>query len=170
MAGWSDAEFDAFVAARQPSLLRFAYTLTGDAGHAEDVVQTALMKAYLATRRRPPDAPEAYVRQAIVRANIARFRRHRVPEVLSGAVPEQRSQHDDVEQVDALDALAHRLAGLSKRQRTVVVLRYVEDWSETEIATAMGVTVGTVKTLSHRALTHLRADEHVTQPAGRRTR
>jgi hypothetical protein len=60
VGGWPDAEFDAFVAARMPALTRFAYSLTGDQGHAEDVVQTALIKTYLATRRRCLDAPEAY--------------------------------------------------------------------------------------------------------------
>ena len=58
MAGWSDAEFDVFVGARMGALVRFAYTLTGDVGHAEDLVQTALMRVY----GRSPDNPEQYKR------------------------------------------------------------------------------------------------------------
>jgi hypothetical protein len=58
VAGWSDAEFDAFVGARMGSLVRFAYGLTGDLGHAEDLVQTALIKVYLRSRRIAPDDAE----------------------------------------------------------------------------------------------------------------
>ena len=155
MSGWPDVEFDAFVAARMPAITRFAYSLTGDQGHAEDVVQTALIKSYLATRRRRPDSPEAYVRRAVVSAHLARFRRRRVAEVLSAVLPEQRAAYD-VHPTEAAESVAERLAGLTPRQRTVMVLRYVEDWTESEIADAMGVTTGTVKTLAHRALARLR--------------
>ena len=155
MGGWLDVEFDAFVAARLPALTRFAYSLTGDQGHAEDVVQTALIKSYLATRRRCPDSPEAYVRRAVVSAHLARFRRRRVIEVLSPILPDQRAEQDTDHSED-VESIAERLAGLSPRQRTVMVLRYVEDWTESEIADAMGVTTGTVKTLAHRALARLR--------------
>ena len=155
MSGWLDAEFDAFVAARMPALTRFAYSLTGDQGHAEDVVQTALIRSYLATRRRCPDSPEAYVRRAVVSAHRARFRRRRVIEVLSPVLPDQRPALDGNPAQD-VESIAERLAGLSPRQRTVMVLRYVEDWTEAEIADAMGVTTGTVKTLAHRALARLR--------------
>lgn len=156
VAGWPVSEFDAFVASRLPALVRFAYALTGDLGHAEDLVQTALVKTYLATRRRVPDSPEAYVRRAIVNANLSRFRRHRVAEDLVDVLPEPpgAAQQRPSEQRAALEVL---LAGLSPRQRTVVVLRYQQDWSEAEIAAAMGVSSGTVKTLASRALTKLRA-------------
>jgi RNA polymerase sigma-70 factor (sigma-E family) len=156
VAGWPVQEFDAFVASRLPALVRFAYALTGDLGHAEDLVQTALVKTYLATRRRSPDAPEAYVRRAIVTANLSRFRRRRVAEDLVDVLPEPpgAARQRPSEQQEALEML---LAGLSARQRTVMVLRYQQDWTEAEIAAAMGVSPGTVKTLASRALAKLRA-------------
>ena len=156
VAGWPDGEFDEFVLARLAGLVRFAYALTGDLGHAEDVVQTALVKTYLATRRRVPDDPEAYVRRAVVTANLSRFRRRRVVEDLVDVVPD-RSGPSDGEPVEQTAAIAELLAGLTPRQRTVMVLRYQEDWSEAQIAAAMGVSTGTVKTLASRALTSLRA-------------
>lgn len=155
MAGWPDQDFDAFVTARVSALVRFAYALTGDVGHAEDIVQTALVKTYLATRRRVPDDPDAYVRRAVVNANLSRFRRRRVVEDLVDVVPD-RAGDEDLERVAQQEALAARLAGLSRRQRTVMVLRYQEDWSEAQIAAAMGISPGTVKTLASRALGILR--------------
>lgn len=164
VACWSDEEFDGFVAARLPALVRFAYALTGDVGHAEDVVQTALVKTYLATRRQLPDDPEAYVRRAVFTTHLSRFRRRRVVEDLVDVVPDQVATTPQVpsERRAAVDAL---LAGLTPRQRTVMVLRYTEDWSEAQIAKAMGVSAGTVKTLASRALARLRA----TAPAQERT-
>jgi RNA polymerase sigma-70 factor (sigma-E family) len=165
VAGWPVAEFDAFVASRLPALVRFAYALTGDLGHAEDLVQTALVKTYLATRRRAPDAPEAYVRRAIVTANLSRFRRRRVVEDLVDVLPEApgAALQRPSERQEALNLL---LAGLSPRQRTVMVLRYQQDWPETQIAAAMGVSTGTVKTLASRALTRLRATLPSTERTG----
>lgn len=165
MAGWPVAEFDAFVASRLPALVRFAYALTGDLGHAEDLVQTALVKTYLATRRRTPEAPEAYVRRAVVNANLSRFRRRRVAEDLVDLVPEPAAtaQQQPSEQQEALGLL---LTGLSPRQRTVMVLRYQLDWPEAEIAAAMSVSSGTVKTLAARALSSLRATVPTTERAG----
>ncbi len=156
MSGWTEREFDAFVASRLPRLVRFGHALTGDLGHAEDIVQTALAKTYSATRRRTLDDPDAYVRRAVVTANLSRFRRRRVVEDLVDVVPEVAAadQGAGFETREAVQAL---LAGLSPRQRTVLVLRYQEDWSEQDIAAAMGVSTGTVKTLASRAMARLRA-------------
>jgi RNA polymerase sigma-70 factor (sigma-E family) len=166
VAGWADAEFDAFVAARLPTLVRFAYALTGDVGHAEDVVQTALVKTYLATRRREPDDPDAYVRRAVVTANLSRFRRRRVVEDLVDVVPETAATDSGAGSSGHREAVRVLLETLSPRQRTVMVLRYQEDWSEAQIAAAMGVSPGTVKTLASRALTRLRATVQTTERAG----
>jgi RNA polymerase sigma-70 factor (sigma-E family) len=157
VASWSDGEFDAFVGARMGALVRFAYALTGDLGHAEDLVQTALLRVYRRSRRMAPDNPEQYVRRAIVNANLSRFRRHRVPESLVGRPPEQAGDDPDSpdEQARALLAL---LAGLSPRQRTVLALRYGADLSEAETAELLGVTTGTVKAQASRGLAKLRAD------------
>jgi len=133
-------------------LVRFAYALTGDIGHAEDVVQTALIKTYLATRRRMPESPEAHVRRAIVTANISRFRRRRVVEHLVDVVPDHVAAMDNDHLHGSQTAMEELLGRLTKRQRTVLVLRYREDWSEAEIAAAMRVAPGTVKTLAPERL------------------
>ena len=156
MTSWSDTEFDAFVGARMGALVRFAYTLTGDLGHAEDLVQTALLAVYRRSRRMRPDDPERYVRRAVVNANLSRFRRRRVRESLVDTPPDRPAPADAVpgEQADALTRL---LTGLSPRQRTVLALRYGADLPEAEVADLLGVSVGTVKTLASRGLARLRA-------------
>lgn len=155
MAGWPDGDFDAFVAARLPALISFGYGLTGDVGHSQDLVQSALMSVYLHSRRKQPDAPEAYIRRAIVNAYVSEKRRHRIQEDLVEIVPETTAhpQESPSEQHEGLTAL---LAGLSPRQRAVMVLRYREDWSEAQIADALGVSAGTVKKLAFRGLAALR--------------
>lgn len=166
MASWSDAEFDAFVGARMGPLVRFAYALTGDLGHAEDLVQTALLAVYRRSRRMVPDDPERYVRRAVVNANLSRFRRRRVPESLVETLPERPAV--DAVPAEQAEALARLLAGLSPRQRTVLALRYGADLSEAEIAELLGVTVGTVKTLASRGLARLRTDLNPTTYEGSR--
>ena len=156
MTRWSDADFDAFVGARMGALVRFAYALTGDLGHAEDLVQTALLRVY--RHRTAPDDPERYVRRAIVNANLSRFRRHRVPESLVGHPPELSGAPDPASPVEQRRALLRLLAGLSPRQRAVLALRYGADLSEAETAELLGVTTGTVKSLASRGLAKLRAD------------
>lgn len=158
MGSWSDADFDAFVGARMAALVRFAYALTGDLGHAEDLVQTALLKVYRRSRRMAPDDPERYVRQAIVNANLSRFRRHRVPESLVGRPPEDAGVTDPDSAGEQARAVLALLAGLSPRQRTVLALRYGADLSEAETAELLGVTTGTVKSQASRGLARLRAD------------
>jgi RNA polymerase sigma-70 factor (sigma-E family) len=158
VANWNETDFDAFVGARMGALVRFAYALTGDLGHAEDLVQTALLKVYRHSRRMVPDDPERYVRKAIVNANLSRFRRHRVRESLVGRPPEDVGSEDADSPGEQAEALLRLLAGLSPRQRTVLALRYGADLSEAETAELLGVTTGTVKSLASRGLAKLRAD------------
>src|SRR5580693_7346588 len=75
--------------ARWPVMVRLAYGLTGDQGHAEDVAQAAFARAYAFWPRvsRAGD-PDAYVRQIVVNENRNRFRRHRVTERLTDSPPE----------------------------------------------------------------------------------
>lgn len=155
MAGWDDADFDAFVGARMGALVRFAYALTGDLGHAEDLVQTALMRVYQRSRRMVPDDPERYVRRAVVNANLSRFRRRRVVESLVD-VPPDRGAPAGEPAAEQAEALRRMLAGLSPRQRTVLALRYGADLSEADTAQLLGVSIGTVKSLSSRGLAKLR--------------
>lgn len=158
MATWSESDFDAFVGARMGALVRFAYALTGDVGHAEDLVQTALLRVYRRSRRMVPDDPERYVRRTIVNANLTRFRRRRVPESLVDRMPVDAGREDPEPPAEQAEALSRLLSGLSPRTRTVLALRYGADLSEAETAELLGVSVGTVKSLASRGLARLRAD------------
>lgn len=146
-------DFEEFVAARQQALLRTAYLLTGHRQDAEDLVQTALIKAVPHWHRISGD-PEAYLRRILVRENISRWRRRRWREVVVEH-PGETGLHDD--DVAGRIALLGALAQLAPRQRAVLVLRYFEDRSESQTAELLGISVGTVKSHARDALSRLRA-------------
>jgi RNA polymerase sigma-70 factor (sigma-E family) len=150
-----ERSFREFVTARGPALMRLGYLLTGgDQQAAEDLVQSALSKAVRHWAR--VETPEAYVRQAMYRQQVSRWRhgRDRV-ERTTGSVPD-RAVPDTVGQVDLRLALRAALATLTPRQRAVLVLRYVEDLPERDVADLLGVSVGTVRSTAHRSLALLR--------------
>lgn len=152
----SDAEFQAYMAARWPVLVRTAFLLTGDRFLAEDLAQTALTRVYASWRRvRRADDVDAYVRRVLVNANSGRFRKRRVDEHLV-PVPQDGRSHVPHEPIAQRSALMAALAELPPRQRAVVVLRYWEDLSEREVATVLGCAVGTVKSQAAKALARLR--------------
>jgi RNA polymerase sigma-70 factor (sigma-E family) len=152
-----DAEFTAYLAARQPALLRTAYLLTGDRHQAEDVLQTSLAKLYLAWDRvRDRDSVDAYVRRIMVNENNSTWRRAwKRREHPTDEVPETAPVLDtyDEGRSDALWALVQTLP---RKARAVVVLRYYEELSEAETADVLGISVGTVKSQTSRALAALR--------------
>lgn len=151
-------EFREFVAALSPSLLRTAYLMTGTRADAEDLLQTALAKAYVSWRRvRAADSPEAYVRRVMLNARTSSWRRRRVDATPYAELPE-RAGSDAYAQTDLHDALWRALGTLGRRQRAVLVLRYYEQLSEAEIADALGISVGTVKSQASRALASLRSN------------
>src|SRR5271170_383722 len=91
-----DGEFREFMHARWPAMVRLAYTLTGDQGHAEDIAQAAFARAYASWGRvSQAGDPDAYVRTIVIRENSKRFRRQRVREELRAAVPERAADADD---------------------------------------------------------------------------
>jgi RNA polymerase sigma-70 factor (sigma-E family) len=149
--------FEAFVTARSTSLLRSAYLLTGDQQLAEDLVQTALAKTHLAWKRVQIQTAEAYARRVMYHENISRWRRTRVAEFLPGELPERSGDRDATADVDLRLVVRRALLRLGKRQRAVLVLRFFEDCSERETAELLGISVGTVKSQTHRALAQLRA-------------
>lgn len=152
----SQPAFEEFAAARYGSLLRSAFVLTGDRGHAEDLVQGALMRAYPAWRHGAPEHPEAYVRKVMVRLALRWRRRLSSGEVPVAQVPERLSL-DAAAAVDLGLALQGALRELSVQHRAVVVLRHLAGLSEVETAEVLGCSVGTVKSRSSRALAALRA-------------
>ncbi|MGH3470464.1 MAG: SigE family RNA polymerase sigma factor [Nocardioidaceae bacterium] len=151
----AEASFVEFVRARQGSLLRFAYLLTADHQAAEDLVQTALVKTYLAwSRVREAGALDAYVRRIIVNENVSVWRRAWKRREYSSETLPEGSVVDPV--VDDRDELWAVVRSLPPRQRATIVLRFYEDLSEAEIAEVMACSVGTVKSQTSRALAALR--------------
>jgi len=151
-----DEEFRRFMQGRWPTMVRLAYGLTGDLGHAEDVAQAAFAKAYMSWPRVVRAGnPDAYVRRILINENRTRFRRRRVREFSTGSPPET-GVPDALRHVDDRSALVAALRALAPRQRAVVVLRYWLDLSETETADTLGCSVGTVKNQASRALATLR--------------
>ncbi len=160
MKALEDEAFRGFVAARGHALLRTAYLLTGDQQLAEDLVQTALEKTIRHWGSISSSAAvESYVRRTMYREQVSTWRRRRVRETPLAAVPEPRRASDSTAAIDAVGtrlAVRDALMELGRRQRAVMVLRYFEDLTEQQVADALGISVGTVKSQAHRALAHLR--------------
>jgi len=153
----AEAEFSEFMYSRWLQLVRLGYVLTGDRGLAEDLAQTALARAYSCWPQiRRAGNPDAYVRRVMVNANHSRFRKRRVAEQLTGAVPEQ-APVDATGGCDDRVTLMAALLSLPVGQRSVVVLRFWLDMTETQAAAALGCSVGNVKSQVSRALAKLRA-------------
>jgi RNA polymerase sigma-70 factor (sigma-E family) len=148
--------FEDFVAGRGQALQRFGYALTGDWALAEDLLQTALAKAYSRWSRVQRDDPEAYVRKIMVNTWSSWWRRKWRGELPAAEVPEIVAP-DSFAAVDSRHALRDALAQLPPGQRAVVVLRYHQDLSEAQVAELLGVSVGTVKSQAAKALAALRA-------------
>ena len=149
-----DDEFSEFVAARQAHLRRMAYAMCGDWHRADDLVQTALTKLYVAWPRVHKDGrEEAYARQIIVRANIDESRRpwRRERSGLDGHDPAARSGLPPEERSALFDALQ----GLPTMQRKVVVLRHWLGLSVEETARELNIGTGTVKSHSSRGMEKL---------------
>lgn len=153
--GTDEEAFRQFVATRRPRLLRAAYLLTGDAGLAEDLVQTALFKTALRWRRVAGSGdPEPYVRRILYTEHVSAWRRRRVPEVLGASAPDGLTAVGDDPERRLL--LREALARLTPKQRAVLVLRYYEDLTETQAAAVLGCAPGTVKSQTRHALERLR--------------
>ena len=149
--------FEDFVSARGQALQRFGYLLTSDWALAEDLVQTALSRAYPRWSRIRGDAPEAYVRKVMVNRWSSWWRRRWRGEVPAASLPDIAAA-DAYAAIDRRQAVTSALAGLPQRQRIVLVLRYHEDLSEQQVAELLGISVGTVKSQTSKALARLRAD------------
>jgi RNA polymerase sigma-70 factor (sigma-E family) len=153
----SDEEaFRDFVVGRSSTYLRVAYLLTGDWGHAEDLLQTALAKVYRAwPRLRDHDNLDAYVRRVLVNTQTSWWRRAWKAERPTATLPDWPGP-DALDATDSRDQLRRALLELPARQRAVVVLRHYEDLSEAEVARLLGCAVGTVKSQCARGLAKLR--------------
>lgn len=157
MARRDPTAFAEFATSRSGALLRAAYLMVGDQALAQDLLQEALTKTYVAwPRLRDPNAAEAYTRKAITTTAISWFRRkgwHN--ELASERLPERSSPASD-DLVAQRDWLWGALQRLPARQRAAIVLRFYEDLTEAQTAEAMGCAVGTVKSQVSAGLRKLR--------------
>ena len=149
-----DPEFSAFMVSAQADLLRLAWLLLGDPHRAEELAQQALERTYGAWARARRD-PMAYTRRVLINLRTDAWRRRRrevlvAPDRLPEAAVEADGRIGDRDELGAL------LAVLTPRQRRVVVLRYLLDLSDEQVAADLGVTAGTVKSTASRALARLR--------------
>jgi RNA polymerase sigma-70 factor (sigma-E family) len=148
-------DFAEFVATRSKRLMRLAYVLTGDQHSAEDLLQNTLIKT-AAHWTRIHSAPEAYVRRAMYHEQVSWLRRRaRRRETAMAQVPEPAAGADAVG-VEARLMLREALRALPPRRRAVLVLRYLEDLPESQVAEILGCSVGTVRSQNHKAVTQLR--------------
>jgi RNA polymerase sigma-70 factor (sigma-E family) len=148
--------FSELVAARSGALLRTAYVVVGDHQLAQDLLQEALVKAYVAwPRLRDTAKAEAYVRRTIVTTAISWSRRRSFHEPPVERVAEA-TDGDETDRLATHDVLWEQVRGLPPRQRAALVLRYYEDLSEADTADLMGCSVGTVKSQVAAALAKLR--------------
>lgn len=150
--------FEEFAAESGAELLRIATLLMPDPHTAEDVYQETLQR--LAARWSRVDNPKAFCRRVMhnividqVRASARRPRELRLFGTAAEIDPRPAAAQHAVEVWPSLRAA---LDSLSVQQRTVLVLRYLDDRSEAEVASLLGVSVGTVKSTASRAIVHLR--------------
>lgn len=151
-----EEEFREFVAARSAALLRTAYLLAGDWATAEDLLQTALTKTYLAWKRLGEiEAVEPYARRVLVNTATSWWRRRWHGERPTEILPE-RAAPDQIDEQLERDVLWRHVKALPARQRAVLVLRFYEDMTEAQTAALLDISTGTVKSQTSRALHTLR--------------
>jgi RNA polymerase sigma-70 factor (sigma-E family) len=152
-----DREFEEFVAAAWPRLRRAAYLLTHNSHDAEDLVQGALARSYANWGRVQRDGAYSYVHRALVNGYIDSIRRRTPVPVEDAMEPDVPSGDGPLDRSDQRSELTALLAPLSPRERSIVVWRYYLDASEQDVARALGVSPGTVKSTASRALARLRS-------------
>ena len=157
-AGIDDPEFRDYVRSRSRALLRTAYLLTGNMADAEDLLQSALAKTYLAWDRiEDRGALDGYVRRALVNTHISWWRRRRLDEYPTDEIPDQAIVEHSVNS-ELQESLRRAIDRLPQRMRAAVMLRYYDDMSEAEVADVLGISLGTVKSTVSRAVAKLRID------------
>jgi RNA polymerase sigma-70 factor (sigma-E family) len=149
-----EREYAEYVVARGRSLRRTAYLICGDWHRADDLVQQAFIKLYLAWRRiGKREALDAYVRRTLVNTFLDERRRPWRRERVTAEPPDRPAGRD---LADERIVLLRALTTLPPTQRAAVVLRYWEDLSIAETAAVLGVREGTVKSSASRGLAALR--------------
>jgi len=145
-----EQDFSEFYLARGPALRRTAYLIVRDWHHAEDLTQQSFVRLYAAWPRIRPESVDAYARKTVVNACLTHLRRRR-PETPTDPLPDSAMTTHET----PLD-IGQALALLPDRQRAIVALRFLDDLPVAEVAAALGIAEGTVKSQTSRALDTLR--------------
>lgn len=165
MAGVSEdvtAAFDSYVAERGGELWRSAWLLTGDAQHAEDLVQTALLKTYDRFHTFENNRHfESYVRTTLYRTYVSWWRRRSWRSEVPSEVHVDVGDNGVGPEPERAD-LGRALTELPRAQRAVLVLRFFEDKSVAEVAGLLRMPEGSVKSHTRRGLAALRVSSHLT--------
>jgi RNA polymerase sigma-70 factor (sigma-E family) len=150
--------FGEYVRSRSGALLRAAQAMTGNRADAEDLLQATLVKAYQSWDRIADHAAlDTYVRRAMVNTHISGWRRRRVDADPTDELPDSPAA-DATGDSDLHDVVQRAIDRLPRQMRAAVMLRYYDDMTEPEVAAALGVSVGTVKSTVARAVAKLRKD------------
>ena len=150
------ASFAQFAAARTAALIRVAYLLTGNQHAAEDLVQSALVKTLARWSSVRHEDPEGYLRVVMYREQVSLWRRLARYRETPLAQPVDTVVPDPAARTDLALTMREALLTLPVPQRTVLVLRYYEDLTESQVAEVLGCTVGTVRSRTSRAVSRLR--------------
>lgn len=159
MVGRADADRDARVAElfdrHYAPMCRLAYVILGEAGLAEEIVMEALLKTFTGFGRiRDLDRTDAYLRRAVVNLCRSRIRRKGIESRANSAVHhrDQRKPAEwDPERHETSRIVWSAVRKLPERQRACVVLFYLEDLAERDIAEALDCSIGTVKSQLSKA-------------------
>jgi RNA polymerase sigma-70 factor (sigma-E family) len=152
-------EFEEYVAARGRALERYAYVLTGDRQRSQDLVQTALLKAYRQWRRVVrTEHPDAYVRRILTTSYLDWRRRRASTEEPVADLPESATDDSDPADLVVLrDEMFRALGTLTPHQRAVLVLRHYEGYDDAAIGAVLGCSEVTVRSHATRGAQRLRA-------------
>lgn len=150
----AEQEFLEFCRARSRVLFRVAYAITTDQHLAEDLLQTALER--VAARWHRIDDPEAYARRIMFNESTSWWRGWRRRESPTADLPDRPHPDDPIATADLSELVRSALGRLGRRQRAVLVLRYMEDHSERDVAAILGCSPSTVASQASRALARLR--------------
>jgi RNA polymerase sigma-70 factor (sigma-E family) len=144
-------DFEEYFAARARPLRRTAYGLTGSWTQAEDLTQETFLRLYRRWQKIEGYDLDAYARRTMVNLYIdSRKFRHETP---TERLPEPEQRTGDL---DSRHDMGQALRGLPRQMRAVVVLRFIEDLPVREVAACLGIAEGTVKSLTHKAVSKLR--------------
>lgn len=155
----AEVDFDEWVSARIPALLRFAHLVAGDRANADDIVQEALTSVYQRWHRiSQVHDLDAYVRRMIINENVSSWRRWGKRQSPVAEIRHLGSASDLADGVTRADAVWRVTSALPRRQRAAVVLRFYEDRTDREIAEILGCAESTVRSQIHRALAALRVE------------